>query len=102
MICARALSKQLEVAPYVSEFITERFPPWKHSRTQDRSLLWRSYAFIITASSIGAPGGRSLPLHVVVHRELVWMGAKTQRVVFFLFHVDPVGDEIFVEHVASE
>jgi hypothetical protein len=44
----------------------------------------------------------SLPLHVVVHRELVWMWAETQRVAFFLFHVDPVGDEVFVEDVAAQ
>jgi hypothetical protein len=30
------------------------------------------------------------------------MGAQTQRVVFFLFHVDPVGDEVFVEDVAAQ
>jgi len=29
------------------------------------------------------------------------MWSQTQRVVFFLFHVDPVGDEIFVEDVAA-
>ena len=41
-------------------------------------------------------------LHVVVHRELVRMRSQTQRVVFFLFHVDPVGDEAFVEHIAAQ
>ena len=41
-------------------------------------------------------------LHVVIHRELVRVGAKTQCVVFFLFHVDPVGDEVFVEDVAAQ
>ena len=45
---------------------------------------------------------RGPPLHVVVHRELVRMGAKTQGVVFFLFHIDPVGDEVFVEDVAAQ
>ena len=44
----------------------------------------------------------SLPLHVVVHRELVRVRAKPQRVIFFLFHVDPVGDEVFVEDVAAQ
>src|SRR4029453_6915917 len=44
----------------------------------------------------------SLPLHVVVHGELVWMRAKAQCVVFLLFHVDPVGDEVFVEDVAAQ
>ena len=41
-------------------------------------------------------------LHVVIHRELVRMRAKSQRVVFFLFHLDPVGDEVGVEDVAAE
>src|SRR6266487_2404847 len=50
---------------------------------------WRTVAFI--------------PLsHVVVHRELVRMWAQPKRVVFFLFHVDPVGDEVFVEDVAAQ
>jgi hypothetical protein len=40
--------------------------------------------------------------HVVVHRELVRMRTQPQRVVFFLFHVDPVGDEVGVEDVAAE
>ena len=30
------------------------------------------------------------------------MRAKTQRVVFLSFHVDPVGDEVFVEDVAAQ
>jgi hypothetical protein len=30
------------------------------------------------------------------------VGAETERVVFFLFHVDPVGDEVFVEDVAAQ
>src|SRR5260370_11419921 len=44
----------------------------------------------------------SLPLHVVIHRELVRVWPQTQRVVFLLFHVDPVGDEAFVEDVAAQ
>ena len=39
--------------------------------------------------------------NVVIHRKLVRMRAKTRRVVFFLFHVDPIGDEVFVEDVAA-
>ena len=30
------------------------------------------------------------------------MRSQAQRVVFLLFHVDPVGDEIFVEDVAAQ
>lgn len=45
---------------------------------------------------------RSLPLHVIIHRELVRMGAETERVVFLLFHIDPVCDEVFVEDVAAQ
>ena len=30
------------------------------------------------------------------------MRSQTQRVVFLLFHVDPVGDEVFVEDVAAQ
>src|SRR5205823_4881864 len=51
---------------------------------------------------LGAPRGRALPSHVVIHRELVGVGAETQGVVFLLFHVDPVGDEVFVEDVAAQ
>src|SRR5213080_2472472 len=40
--------------------------------------------------------------HVVVHRELVRMWAETERVVFLLLHVDPVGDEVGVEDVAAQ
>src|SRR5207249_12311649 len=47
-------------------------------------------------------GVGSLPSHVVVHRELVRMGAETQRVIFLLFQVDPVRDEVFVEDVAAQ
>jgi hypothetical protein len=46
--------------------------------------------------------GRARPLHVVIHRELVRVGAETQCVVFLLFHVDPVSDEVFVEDVATQ
>ena len=42
-----------------------------------------------------------LLLHVVIHRELVRVGPQAQGVVLFLFHVDPVGDEVFVEDVAA-
>src|SRR5256885_4719168 len=45
---------------------------------------------------------RSEALHVVVHREFVRMGSQSKRVVFFLFHVHPVGDEVFVEDVAAQ
>ena len=41
-------------------------------------------------------------LNVVVHRELVRMWAETERVVFLLLHVDPVGDEVGVEDVAAQ
>jgi len=48
-------------------------------------------------------GSESHPyLDVVVHREFVRMGSQAQGVVFFLFHVDPVGDEVFVEDVAAQ
>jgi hypothetical protein len=43
----------------------------------------------------------ALPLHVVIHGEFVRVRAEAQGVVFFLFHVDPVGDEVFVEDVAA-
>ncbi len=39
-------------------------------------------------------------LHVVIHRELVRMRAEAERVVFFLFHLAPVRDEVGVEDVA--
>ncbi len=41
-------------------------------------------------------------LHVVIHRELVGMRTKTQRVVFLLFHLQPVRDKVGVEDVALE
>ena len=40
-------------------------------------------------------------LHVVIHCEFVRVRSQTQGVVFFLFHVDPVGNEVFVEDVAA-
>lgn len=40
--------------------------------------------------------------HVVVHRELVGMWTQSQGVVFLLFHVEPVRDEVGVEDVAFE
>ena len=30
------------------------------------------------------------------------MRAETQGVVFFLFHIDPIGDEVFVEDVTAQ
>src|SRR5262245_61621730 len=51
---------------------------------------------IVARLFLDAVGGPALPLDVVVHRELVRVGAETQCVVFLLFHVDPVGDEVFV------
>src|SRR5437868_348663 len=41
-------------------------------------------------------------LHVEIHRELVRMRPKPQRVVILLLHVNPVCDEIGVEDVAPE
>ena len=48
------------------------------------------------------PASRALASHVVIHRELVRMRAEPQGVVFFLFHVDPVRDEVGVEDVAAQ
>ncbi len=44
----------------------------------------------------------ALPSHVVVRAELIWMRSQTEGVVFFLFHVDPVGDEVGVKDIAFE
>lgn len=41
-------------------------------------------------------------LHIIIHCELVRVRAESQGVVFFLFQVDPVGDEVFVEDVAAQ
>jgi hypothetical protein len=40
--------------------------------------------------------------HVIVHGEFVRVRSQAQRVVLFLFHVDPVGDEVFVEDIAAQ
>jgi hypothetical protein len=88
MICRRVSSKQLEVRPHVSEFVREWFP------------LEKSQMF---SRILGPRGSRSRAelLHVVIHRELVRVRSQAQGIVFFLFHVDPVGDEVFVEDVAT-
>jgi hypothetical protein len=64
--------------------------------------VWPCYDVSLSRVTVGAPGGRALTLYVVVYCELVRVRAETQRVVFFLFHVDPVGDEIFVEDVTAQ
>src|SRR5437016_11979624 len=43
---------------------------------------------------------RMCRLHVVVHRELVGVGAEPQGVVFLLFHLKQVRDEVGIEDVA--
>ena len=49
-----------------------------------------------------SPGVRVISrLHVVIHGELVRVWAEAQGVVFLLFHIDPVGDEVFVEDIAA-
>src|ERR1022692_3167047 len=40
--------------------------------------------------------------NVVVHAEFIWMGPQAKGVVFFLFHVEPIGDEVAVEDIALE
>src|SRR5437867_6315126 len=62
----------------------------------------RACSLIAANPFVGAPGGRALASHVVIHGELVRMRAEAQRIVFFLFHVDPVGDEAFVEDIAAQ
>jgi hypothetical protein len=63
--------------------------------------VWAIPGFLIDLLDF-KDGSESHPyLDVVVHREFVRMGSQTQSIVFFLFHVDPVGDEIFVEDVAA-
>ncbi len=52
-----------------------------------------------TARQVRAAQSRS---NVIIHRELVRVWAQPERVVFFLFHVDPVGDEVFVKDVAAQ
>src|SRR5439155_20229406 len=50
-------------------------------------------------------GGRLsfIPLSdVIIHREFVRVRPQSERVVFLLFHVDPVGDEGFVEDLAAQ
>jgi hypothetical protein len=41
-------------------------------------------------------------LYVVIHRELVGVRPETQGIVFLLFHLDPVRDEVGVKDVAFE
>jgi hypothetical protein len=50
----------------------------------------------------GGMTGIALRLYVVIHRELVRVRAETQGVVFLLFHLDPVRDEVGVKDVAFE
>lgn len=39
---------------------------------------------------------------IEIHRELVGMRAQPEGVVFLLFHLDPIGDEVGIEDVAFE
>ena len=50
----------------------------------------------------GPPLALTSILDVVIHRELVGMRAKTKGIVFFLFHLQPVRDEVGVEDIAFE
>src|ERR1017187_2951319 len=45
---------------------------------------------------------RRIVSNVVVHAEFIWMGSQAKGVVFFLFHVEPIGDEVAVEDIALE
>ncbi len=61
------------------------------------------HRFALTSSARPASRLWSRPTsHVVIHRKLVRVRTKSQHVVFFLFHVDPVCDEVFVEDVAAQ
>src|SRR5437016_3166564 len=57
---------------------------------------------LVPSPSFGLSPQFLAALHIIVHRELVRVGTETKRVVFLLFHVDPVGDEAFVEDVAAQ
>jgi hypothetical protein len=70
------------------------------SSRRTRLLRWRQ--LVISPAPPRDKRGCPACLYVIVHREFVRVGTKTQRVVFFLFHVDPVGDEVFVEDVAAQ
>ena len=41
-------------------------------------------------------------LNIIIHLELERMRAKPQRIVFLLFHLDPVVDEVGVKDVAAK
>src|SRR4051812_36818513 len=43
---------------------------------------------------VGRHSSIEFRLHVVIHREFVRMRAKTEGIVFLLFHLDPVRDEV--------
>jgi hypothetical protein len=108
MICGALLSKQLK-SRLTSEFVTKRFPLQEKGHLS-RALVvllrkwtvWPCYDVALSRVTVGALCGRALTLYVVVHCELVGVGAETKSVVFLLFHVDPVGDEVFVEDITAQ
>jgi hypothetical protein len=52
--------------------------------------------FALAGATTSQMRPRCSRLNVVVHRELIGVGAEAERVVFFLFHVDPVGNDVCV------
>ena len=66
------------------------------------TLAQRQRTHHLPGIPLGYDGKPSLSLHVVVHHELVRMGTETQGVIFFLFHLQPVRDEVGVEDIAFE
>ena len=83
----------------------------RRSRSADSGWPRSLQAFARIATSVARrrdgslrlePASRALASHVIIHRELVGVRPQTQGVVFFLFHVHPVCDEVFVEDVAAQ
>lgn len=88
------------------EFAFRRTPPnFPLGEVQDSSgisLVFTLFIALSTDDSMEAANYDRVMLHVVIHRELVGMRAEAKGVVFFLFHLNPVRDEVFVENVAFE
>ena len=78
----------------LAAFATEK----KEAKAADPKNLWH----VGGARKSRTLRQRRCLLHVVIHRELVRMRTEAESVVFFLFHLDPVRDEVFVEDVAFE
>jgi hypothetical protein len=66
-------------------------------------VIHREFVRVRLGQGYGATSvAAALRLNIIIHAELVRVGTQPQGVVFLLFHLQPVRDEVGIEDVAFE